>query len=80
VTAEGAPFGLSVFLRTDDGIFQTWFTTGRGIELPISTFGLLDVTPWGRQEVWEDSPAGWPQHPTWSQVKIHDQYPASNPE
>jgi predicted dithiol-disulfide oxidoreductase (DUF899 family) len=80
VTTEGAPFGLSVFLRTDDGIFQTWFTTGRGIELPISTFGLLDVTPWGRQEVWEDSPAGWPQHPTWSQVKIHDQYPASNPE
>ncbi|NMW24314.1 DUF899 family protein, partial [Rhodanobacter denitrificans] len=74
VSAEDAPFGLSVFLRDGDAIFQTWFTTGRGIELPTNTFGLLDVTPWGRQEVWEDSPAGWPQQPTWSQVKIHDQY------
>ena len=22
---------------------------------------LLDLTPFGRQETWEDSPAGWPQ-------------------
>lgn len=36
---------MSVFLRTDEGIFQTWFTTGRGIERPTSTFDVLDVTP-----------------------------------
>jgi predicted dithiol-disulfide oxidoreductase (DUF899 family) len=74
VSAEGAPFGLSEFLRDGDGIFQTWFTTGRGIELPTNTFGLLDITPWGRQEVWEDSPEGWPQQLTWSRVKFRDKY------
>lgn len=26
---------------------------------------LLDVTPYGRQEDWEDSPKGWPQEPTY---------------
>ena len=25
-------------------------------------YGLLDMTVYGRQENWEDSPAGWPQH------------------
>jgi hypothetical protein len=25
------------------------------------TLQLLDLTPYGRQETWEDSPAGWPQ-------------------
>lgn len=27
---------------------------------------LLDMTVYGRQEVWEDSPEGWPQEPTCS--------------
>jgi predicted dithiol-disulfide oxidoreductase (DUF899 family) len=44
VGAEGASFGLSVFLCKGDAIFQTGFSSGRGIELPTSTFGLLDVT------------------------------------
>jgi hypothetical protein len=26
-----------------------------------STYGLLDMSVYGRQETWEDSPAGWPQ-------------------
>ena len=26
---------------------------------------LLDLTPYGRQEDWEDSPLGWPQRPTY---------------
>jgi hypothetical protein len=25
-------------------------------------YGLLDMSVYGRQEAWEDSPAGWPQH------------------
>ena len=29
------------------------------------TFGLLDITPYGRQEDFEDSPEGWPQQPTY---------------
>ena len=25
-----------------------------------NSYGLLDLTVYGRQEAWEDSPAGWP--------------------
>ena len=25
------------------------------------SYGLLDITVYGRQETWEDSPPGWPQ-------------------
>ena len=25
------------------------------------SYGLLDLTVYGRQEFWEDSPEGWPQ-------------------
>ncbi|MEJ7902426.1 MAG: DUF899 family protein [Thermomicrobiales bacterium] len=53
--------GMSVFLRDGDDIYQTYATGGRGVELLIGTFGFLDMTPYGRQQAWEDSPAGWPQ-------------------
>jgi predicted dithiol-disulfide oxidoreductase (DUF899 family) len=74
VGTEDSSFGLSVFFRNGDGIFQTYFTSGRGVELPSNTFCLLDITPWGRQETWEQSPDGWPQEPAHSWVRIHDQY------
>ena len=61
-TPEGETFGLSVFLREGDAVFQTYFTSDRGVELLDSNFTLLDLTPYGRQEIWEDSPAGWPRH------------------
>lgn len=54
--------GISVFLRGDDGnVYQTYATGGRGVEPLIGAFGFLDMTPYGRQQEWEDSPAGWPQ-------------------
>jgi predicted dithiol-disulfide oxidoreductase (DUF899 family) len=34
---------------------------GDAIEPMAPTYGLLDMTAYGRQETWEDSPAGWPQ-------------------
>jgi predicted dithiol-disulfide oxidoreductase (DUF899 family) len=74
VGAEDASFGLSVFMQRGDGIYQTYFTSGRGVEQPSNTFGFLDITPWGRQETWEDSPAGWPQEPAHSWIRIHDEY------
>jgi predicted dithiol-disulfide oxidoreductase (DUF899 family) len=37
------------------------WTTGRGNELMAPSYGLLDRTVNGRQEVWEDPPDGWPQ-------------------
>jgi predicted dithiol-disulfide oxidoreductase (DUF899 family) len=73
-TPEGETFGLSVFLRNGDAIFQTYFTTARGVEHLVSSFALLDLTPFGRQEEWEDSPSGWPQTPPYEWWRRHDEY------
>src|SRR5207253_4855795 len=35
---------------------------GRGNEVMAPSYGLLDLTVYGRQEFWDDSPDGWPQH------------------
>ena len=42
-------------------MFETYYTGGRGVEIMAPTHGLLDMTVYGRQEAWEDSPDGWPQ-------------------
>jgi len=66
----GAPpaagFAVNVFLRDGDKVYRTWHTDGRGTEQLSHTFGLIDILPWGRQEEWQDSPAGWPKSPTYS--------------
>jgi predicted dithiol-disulfide oxidoreductase (DUF899 family) len=49
------------YLRDGDRVFETYWTTGRGTEAAALSYHLLDLTPYGRQETWEDSPAGWPQ-------------------
>lgn len=49
------------YLRAGEDVFQTYETKWRGIEPMLPTLQLLDLTPYGRQETWEDSPAGWPQ-------------------
>jgi predicted dithiol-disulfide oxidoreductase (DUF899 family) len=67
-------FGLSVFLRDGDEVFRTYFTTARGVDRLRLDFSLLDLTPYGRQEQWEDSPAGWPQAPTMSRLRPRDEY------
>jgi predicted dithiol-disulfide oxidoreductase (DUF899 family) len=67
-------FGLSVLLRDGDEVFRTYFTTGRGVDRLRMDFNLLDLTPYGRQEEWEDSPDGWPQGPTMSWLRLHDEY------
>ena len=70
----GTGFGLSVFLRNGDRVFRTYFTTARGADRLRIDFNLLDLTPYGRQEAWEDSPAGWPQTPPYSWWQLHDEY------
>jgi predicted dithiol-disulfide oxidoreductase (DUF899 family) len=62
--ADGG-FMLSVFLRDGDEIYRTYNTTSRGVDRLVFTNSILDLLPYGRQEDWEDSPAGWPQHPTY---------------
>jgi predicted dithiol-disulfide oxidoreductase (DUF899 family) len=58
----GRGFGFfASFLRQGDDVFETWWATGRGTEAMSPSYQLLDRTVYGRQETWEDSPAGWPQ-------------------
>jgi predicted dithiol-disulfide oxidoreductase (DUF899 family) len=66
--------GTNVFLRDDeDRIYRTYFVADRGDEHgDLWTF--LDLTPYGRQEEWEDSPEGWPQTPPYQWWRYHDQY------
>jgi predicted dithiol-disulfide oxidoreductase (DUF899 family) len=54
-------FHLACYLRHGDRVFETYTTRGRGVEPLAPSYGLLDMTLYGRQERWEDSPAGWPQ-------------------
>jgi predicted dithiol-disulfide oxidoreductase (DUF899 family) len=62
---EGEEHGISVFFRIDDDVFHTYSAYARGTEGLTDSYALLDLTPYGRQEDWEDSPAGWPQKPTY---------------
>jgi predicted dithiol-disulfide oxidoreductase (DUF899 family) len=50
------------YLRQGSNVFETYWTTGRGVEAMDNSYRLLDLTVYGRQEKWEDSPASWPQH------------------
>jgi predicted dithiol-disulfide oxidoreductase (DUF899 family) len=58
-------FMLSVFLRDGEKIYRTYSTTARGVDRLLFANNIMDLMPYGRQEEWEDSPAGWPQHPTY---------------
>jgi predicted dithiol-disulfide oxidoreductase (DUF899 family) len=49
------------YLRQESNVFETYWTTMRGVEAMDNNYRLLDLTVYGRQELWEDSPAGWPQ-------------------
>ena len=77
VYQDGESFGLSVFLRDGENVFRTYFTTHRGVEPLGSVWTLLDLTPLGRQETWEDSPAGYPQTAPYEWWRRHDEYEAS---
>ena len=73
-TDGGETFGLSVFYRDGDNVFRTYFTDQRGVEALGSNWTFLDLTPLGRQEDWEDSPAGYPQTPRYQWWRLHDEY------
>jgi predicted dithiol-disulfide oxidoreductase (DUF899 family) len=70
---EGEHHGLSVFLRDGNTIYRTYFTSRRGLE-GLGVWGLLDLVPYGRQEEWEDSPAGWPKSSPYQWWRRHDEY------
>ena len=66
--------GTNVFYRDGEDVFRTYFLNNRGDEQMGGTWNYLDITPLGRQEVWEDSPAGYPQTPTYKWWNWHDSY------
>jgi predicted dithiol-disulfide oxidoreductase (DUF899 family) len=77
---------LVSYLRDGDRVFETYWTTLRGVEQMDNSLALMDLTAFGRQEAWEDSPAGWPQQrtngrsaaggPGWAPVPV---WPAGRP-
>ena len=52
---------LVSYLRQGSKVFETYWTTRRGVEVMGNNYALLDLTVYGRQETWEDSPTGWPR-------------------
>jgi predicted dithiol-disulfide oxidoreductase (DUF899 family) len=66
--------GHNVFIRDGERIFRTYFVNNRGDEQMGGTWNYLDITPLGRQEVWEQSPQGYPQTPTYKWWNWHDNY------
>jgi predicted dithiol-disulfide oxidoreductase (DUF899 family) len=71
----GGGFGISAFLRDDEGrVYQTYFATSRAADRLRFDFNILDLTPYGRQETWEDSPEGWPQTEPYTWWRLHDEY------
>ena len=54
-------FHLVCYVRDGDRVFETYWTTRRGAEALDYSYALMDLTVYGRQEPWEDSPRGWPQ-------------------
>jgi predicted dithiol-disulfide oxidoreductase (DUF899 family) len=57
-------FHLVCYLRDGDRVFETYWTKRRGVEAMDYSYALMDLTVYGRQESWEDSPPGWPQERT----------------
>lgn len=60
--------GMSVFLREDEAVFHTYSTYGRGVDVLMGTYDILDLTPLGRQEEGLGFTMAWVRH--------HDRYPA----
>ena len=69
--------GTNVFLRVGDDVFRTYFVNTRGDEAMGGTWAYLDITAFGRQEGWEDSPEGYPQTPPYQWWRRHDEYDSS---
>lgn len=86
VGREPGLFHLVCYLRDGDRVFETYWTTRRGVEVLDNNYALMDLTAFGRREPWEDSPDGWPQErtnmrtdagaPDWTPV---DRWPGGRP-
>ncbi|MDQ3282055.1 MAG: DUF899 family protein [Acidobacteriota bacterium] len=66
--------GTNAFFRDGERVYRTYFLNNRGDEAMGSTWSYLDITALGRQELWEDSPAGYPQSEPYKWWNWHDAY------
>jgi predicted dithiol-disulfide oxidoreductase (DUF899 family) len=71
---DGETFGRSAFLRDGDAIYRTYSPRPAASRRSGSVWTFLDITPFGRQETWEDSPEGYPQSPPYEWWRKHDEY------
>jgi predicted dithiol-disulfide oxidoreductase (DUF899 family) len=62
---------IACYVRMADRVFETYWTTIRGVEAMDNSYALMDLTVYGRQELWEDSPPGWPQHDVMTTLRAH---------
>jgi predicted dithiol-disulfide oxidoreductase (DUF899 family) len=58
--------GISVFFKNAKEVFHTYSTFGRGVEVMMGTYRMLDLTPKGRNEREEGHKMEW--------VRYHDRY------
>lgn len=73
--------GHNAFIRDGEKIFRTYMVTGRGDEAIGTVWSYLDMTALGRQEIWEDSPKGYPQSRPYKWWNWHDSYvPGAAPD
>jgi predicted dithiol-disulfide oxidoreductase (DUF899 family) len=73
--------GHNAFIRDGDRVFRTYFINNRGDEAMGTTWSYLDMTALGRQEIWENSPDGYPQSPPYKWWNWHDAYvPNATPD
>jgi predicted dithiol-disulfide oxidoreductase (DUF899 family) len=70
-SSEGSDFNVDFGVTRDEG--ET-FGLSVFVRDGDSTWTLLDLTPLGRQEDWEDSPAGRPQTAPYQWWRRHDKY------
>jgi predicted dithiol-disulfide oxidoreductase (DUF899 family) len=73
---SGNSFGMNVFYRDGQDVYRTHFVARRGIEAFGTSWSLLDVTPLGRKEKWQDAPAGSPQAKPYEWWRRHGEYEA----
>ena len=66
----------NAFFRKGNKIYRTYFISSRGDEAMGTLWSYLDMTVLGRQEVWEDSPEGYPQSPPYKWWNWRDMYVA----
>jgi predicted dithiol-disulfide oxidoreductase (DUF899 family) len=72
--------GHNAFICEGEQIFRTYFINGRGDEAMGTVWSYLDMTALGRQELWEDSPEGYPQSRPYKWWNWHDSYSDAPPD